>query len=73
MRLPGRFEAQQHVMFGPAGTLPPRTVTVHRVGNWAKNEEHLYCSIKLTSHWSTGYEEMILNIRGASTVWDAEN
>lgn len=70
MRRPRRFDARQHVTLGPAGMLPPCTVTVHRVGNWAqkktKTQERLKCSMKMTYHWSTGYEEIILDVGGAS-------
>lgn len=31
-----------------------------------KNQERLKCSMKMTYHWSTGYEEIILDVGGAS-------
>lgn len=48
MRRPQRFDERQHVALRPVGMLPRRTVTVDKVANWAKNEEYLKCSIKMT-------------------------
>lgn len=75
MRLPGRFDAQRHVMFQACGDAAatrrrrrhePLQFTEWEIGQ--KNEVHLKCSIKMTSHRSTGYEEIIPDVRGFSLV-----
>lgn len=69
MRLPGRFDAQQACNVqacGDAATMYCYSSQSGEIGQ--ENEEHLKCSIKITSHWSRGDEEIILIVRGASLV-----